>query len=236
MVNYRTNALFRECCASLYEHLGVDFELYGVDTSPEDPVAEFRIPNKGYGNAVNYGVSLGTSEHVLILNADTRATMHSNTDHVLELLDQPDVAMVGPKQVNPSGWIASAGCPPAANGVGYTIRGWKELDRGQYADIVDCMYVAGSVVFTKRDVFEELGGFLETPLYYEETFFAYKARHRGMRCVYTGRSQWIHHWDSSPKPDQHLMSNRPVAIESHAMFAAALAAEGVPASQIPPFV
>lgn len=236
VVNHGTNQMFKDCCASLYEHLGVDFELYGIDNSPENPVAEFKIENKGYGNACNYGASLGSSPYILLLNADTQATEESNTSHIFDLFkSDPAIAIIGPKQVNPAGWIASAGCPPANNGIGYVIRGWKEEDHGQYTDIIDCMYVAGSIVFTRRDVYEKLGGFLETPLYYEETFYCYKARYKGYRCVYTGRSKWIHIWDSSPKKDQHLLSGRPVAFESHQMFVEALIKEGVSAFDIPPF-
>ncbi len=236
VVNHGTPELFTECCESLYRYLGdIDFSLYTVDNSPDNHVGEHVIENRGYGQACNYGAALGDSEYILLLNADVRATAHSNTEHVFDLFADDEVAIVGPKQINPAGWIASAGCPPANNGVGYTIRGWKEQDVGQYTDTIDCMYVAGSVVFTRRSVYEELGGFLETPLYYEESFYCYLARHHGYRCVYTGESVWLHHWDSSPKRDKHLLSGRPVALESHGMFTKALREHGVPESEIPPF-
>lgn len=127
---------------------------------------------------------------------------------------------------------------PEVNGVGYIIRGWKEIDHGQYnEDVLDCKYVAGSVVFTRRDVWESLGGFLdEVFLYYEETYYCYLARHRGYRCVYTGKSVWTHHWDSSPKDDQHMLSGRPIARQSHEIFARRLREQGVPDREIPAFV
>lgn len=237
VVNHRTPQLFYECTASLERYLGVDYEIYSVDNSPSGHVGQYVIENKGYGQACNYGADLGSSEFILLLNADTRATDRSNTAHVMELFrSDPSIAVIGPKQVNPAGWIASAGCPPANNGVGYTIRGWKQRDRGQYDDILDCVYVAGSVVFTRRDVWEHIGGFLETPLYYEEAYYCYVARHLGHRVVYDGQALWIHHWDSSPKPDQHLQSGRPVAKVSHEIFVNALRMEGVPEAEIPPFV
>ncbi len=238
LVNYRTPHFLFAAVESIDHFMPplLDYEIFTVDTSPdEEAVGKFVIPNKGYGQAVNFGVALGSAPNVLILNADVAMRADSNIENCLGLLQDPKVAAVGPKQVNPTGWIASAGCPPANNGVGYEIRGWRQADRGQFVEpVLDCKYVAGSIVFTRRETFEELGGFLETPLYYEEAFYCWKARHRGYRIVYTGTSVWTHHWDSSPKDDQHLLSGRPIARRSYDMFVAACQGEGI--TDIPPFI
>ncbi len=240
VVNHQTPDLFKACLNSIVQYMPptINYKIFGVDNSPVDPVGEYKIENRGYGQACNYGVSLGKSEFLLLLNADVEMTQRSDMYNICKIFDEhPMVAIVGPKQISPKGWIASAGCPPMKNnGVGYTIRGWKEPDAGQYVEyMLDCMYVAGSVVFTRRSVYEELGGFLETPLYYEESYYCYLARHRGYRCIYTGQSLWLHHWDSSPKKEKHLLSGRAVALESHGIFVEALRREGVAENAIPPF-
>lgn len=238
VINHRTPDLLHACVASLERHMPaeISYKVFTVDNSPPDEaVGDYVIENRGYGQACNYGASLGDAPNLLILNADTEMRADSDIEWCLYLLSLPRTGVLGPKQVSPYGWIASAGCPPANNGVGYTIRGWKQPDMGQFTeDLLDCMYVPGSVVFTRREVWEKLGGFLETPLYYEETFYCYLARHRGYRCVYTGRSVWLHHWDSSPKANQQMLSNRPVARESHAMFEQACLSAGI--TDIPPFI
>lgn len=246
IVNHGTPDLCEVCVESLHNWMPpkLKWKLIVVDNSNSgaayrDPEIEtLYIQNLGYGNAVNIGVAhVGSAPNVLILNADTEMLPESNIQWMLNILNGKKVAVVGPKQINAKGIIKSAGCPPVDGGVGYTIRGWNELDEGQYLeDVLDCMYVAGSIILTRRDYFECLGGFLETPLYYEEAYYCYALRHFGYRVVYTGMSKWIHHWDSSPKDDMHLLSGRPVAIKSHGMFVEALKKIGYPEDEIPAFV
>lgn len=244
IVNHGTPGLCNACIESIHKWIPkeIDYHILVVDNSLSGAQYHGKektlyITNMGYGNAVNIGVQHGAAPNVLILNADTEMLPESNIEWMLELLKDESIAAVGPKQVSPEGWIASAGCPPVCNRVGYSIRGWREIDQGQYVEhILDCVYVAGSIVLTNRECFERLGGFLETPLYYEEAFYCYAARHYGYRIVYTGLSKWLHHWDSSPKEDQHLQSGRPIALKSHGLFVEALRGIGVPEERIPPFV
>lgn len=244
IVNHGTPDLCSACCDSLRKYMPpeIDYKILVVDNSLSGATYQgtentLLVENRGYGNAVNIGVSHMEASAVLILNADTEMLPESNIEGMLDLLEEGNIAAVGPKQVSPYGWIASAGCPPANTRVGYTIRGWREFDHGQYGEVsLDCVYVPGSIVLVDRSIFTSLHGFLETPLYYEESFYCYAARHFGYRVIYTGMSKWLHHWDSSPKPDQHLESGRPIAMKSHGLFVEALQAIGYPEEGIPPFV
>jgi hypothetical protein len=94
-------------------------------------------------------------------------------------------------------------------------RGWGELDRGQVSDVRDdAISVSGALYFIKRDLWsllthcelyqdvqpvgeKAIGAFLETKLYFEETFASLHARAHGYKCVYYGPVKMIHHWHKS---------------------------------------
>lgn len=177
-----------------------------------------------YAKSVNTAVSGGKGEFVLALNADTK--MLEPPDKILDLFDaDPSIAVIGPRQVDSDGRVTHGGI--FGTNERPEFRHWQaplEHCDGETADTRDAITVSGSVYFARRSVWEELGGFLNTPHFYEETWLSYLARHRGHRVVYTGSTTWLHEFNRSPTTQEWRVR---MAVESRNLFRAACRREGI---------
>lgn len=220
VVNYRTPHLLRDFCASYEQHAFPGCTLTIVDVDPRteatsylhDTFHEAVLPlgeNHGYAYACNRGAHRGRNDVILLANSDTLLSDGLHECHAA-LMAHDDWGILGPRQVDASNRITAGGIfgtseKPAP-------RGWLRPDTGQYADVRDdAVTIPGSLFFIKRsvwnlltrcDLFQQvnpgaLGAFLETKLYYEETFCAYHARAHGYRCVYYGPVQMVHLYHQS---------------------------------------
>jgi len=164
--------------------------------------------NLGYGAACNQGAKLCNSEIIGFLNMDIEFI--ENIEPMIEYLSShEDVAVIGPKQVNENNEIV------AAPSIGFTgaYEHWKEKDKGQADYIKESDYISGSAFFTKRKIWEKLGGFLETPLYCEDSFFCWYAKTKGYKSVYYGLVKMIHYWRKSPITPKERAEKRRIAGE-----------------------
>lgn len=184
--------------------------------------------NIGYARAVNSSVRWAQDDemdfdNIAIFNADTEFTNPFCFQSCVDLLDSsPDIAIVGPLQYDGFGRVTHAGILGTNDRPFH--RGWKSFVNDSFRDVIDGVTVSGSAYFIKRSVWEELtsdegfaelnglpsGAFLNTDLYYEETWCSYFARYKGYRVVYNGEAEMIHHHDSSPNPskDQKIMKSK----------------------------
>ena len=220
VVNYKTPGLVRQFCES-YESVafpgctltivdvGSEFDLAQrfSDLSPYRHVRETK--NVGYGAACNLGGAVGTNDAILFANSDTILKPGFEECYkALQFFD--DWGLLGPRQVDEHGRLTAGGVFGSARAP--QLREWHKPDVGQCSDIrPDAVSVAGSLVFMKRRVWDELtlcplfrraqpnssGAFLETPHYFEETYMAYHARAHGYKCVYYGPVKMIHLWHRS---------------------------------------
>lgn len=139
--------------------------------------------NVGYGSACCLGVEGRDSEVYGFFNADTKLTSGVLEEMEQALLSNDDWGLIGPRQVDSRGRITHGGIL-GTNTAPYQ-RGWQELDRGQYTEVIeDAVSVMGSAFLVKKACWDELhncrtfrevhpdapGAFLPTFLYYEETF------------------------------------------------------------------
>lgn len=167
--------------------------------------------NFGYARAVNSLVSYGDNKYIGILNADVWMTP-DDCHQIIEVFNEnPDIAIIGPKQRDESGRITHAGIFGTMKQPKH--RGWMELDLQDnlYRDRLDAVTVSGSAYFIRRSVWNSLlhcdrfnsiqphayGAFLVTPHYYEETFCSYHAQAHGYRVVYDGSISIGHSWHAS---------------------------------------
>ena len=152
--------------------------------------------NLGYGKALNKGVKLCKSGIVGLLNNDIEFIEDINP--MLEyFVENEDVAVIGPKQINDANKIIHGGIiSPSGdmNALQLKLRGWMQEDEGQFEVIENVPMVAGSCYFVRREQYQNLGGFLEVPLYYEDAFYSYLVRHKGFRVVYYGYTKVKHSW------------------------------------------
>lgn len=185
-------------------------------------------PNVGYAHACNQLAYMGKNEIIGLFNAD----IWFEPNHIPELLnvfrDNPNVAILGPKQRNENGQIVHAGIFGSLEDPKH--RGWREHDPNDmlYKDFQQCVTVSGSAYLIRRSVWEELtaceifrsgfrsqGAFLPTMHYYEETWCSYHAHAHDYQVWYDGRLKSLGHtWHASSQlgaaPDQQMRESQRV--------------------------
>lgn len=216
IVDWQTPELARHALASLHKSK-IDYTARVFDA---------HAMKLSYSQAIHLGVKQGSAPIVCALNADVECK--GSQRPVLDLFEDPEVAVVGPLQVDARGFIRHGGIfgtneAPLHRGFGDPISKW-DPPRAPLRRTEDAITVSGSVYYARRSVWDELGGFLDTPHYFEETWFSYLVRHRGHRVLYTGEVEWLHHWNSAPASDREKGE---WFAESQAIFRAACAAEGI---------
>lgn len=166
--------------------------------------------NVGYGAAVNSVAALGTKPVLAIFNADVVLTDHSLDLCVVGMRDS-GADILGPRQVDERGRVTHAGI--TGTNAEPKMRGWLSHSRDEYRDTIECVSVSGSAYFITRQAWQLLttcqymfgspetvnasGAFLETPLYYEETWCSYHARAHDLKVVYEGLVEITHKWHRS---------------------------------------
>lgn len=169
--------------------------------------------NIGYAGACNMGAQISpASEFIAFFNADTEFVDSDVIPRCIEALEDPEVAVVGPLQYDKRGRITHAGI--FGTNTAPRHRAWKQPVSSQVRDERYAVTVSGSAYFTKRSVWEEMsncdiyqevfpeatGGFLPTPLYYEETGYSYHVGAHGYKVLYLGSGEMIHDHNKSPLP------------------------------------
>lgn len=213
IVDYGTPGLAARCAGSLQSDLFTSIE-----------IVDAKSRGWSYAQSVNRSLARGTAPYVLALNADTR--MLEPPDKILAIFEEhADIAVIGPRQIDDLGRITHAGIVGTNEQPQHRfwLQPLHEVAGKCAEEILDCVTVSGSVYFARRAVWEQLGGFLDTRHYYEETWLSYRARHHGHRVVYTGGTTWEHLWHRSSGE----IDMTGVAAESQAMFRAACQLEGI---------
>lgn len=114
--NYNTRSLLRNCIDSIYRHTqGISFEIICVDgNSPDgsaDMVAEEfpdvilvrNASNESYARSVNQGIRLSQGRYACLLDSDT-LLIEDTFEPLVRFMDEhPDVAVCGPRLLNPDG-------------------------------------------------------------------------------------------------------------------------------------
>jgi GT2 family glycosyltransferase len=203
IVNYNTREYLRECLAAVLRQ--ATDQVIVVDNASSDGSAEMvracypsvqlheNVYNRGYGAAANQAISSCTADCVLLLNSDT--VVHTGTLHALTTyLDQyPEVAIVGPRLLNPDGTLQPS-CYPFPGTVkwflhyeivGQLIRRVPVLRDYQqrtwpHTQAQPVPWVMGAALAIRREAFEAVGGFDESFfMYCEETDLCYRLKTAG---------------------------------------------------------
>ena len=146
--------------------------------------------NAGFGAGVNTALAnrLVPGADVLLLNPD--AVITPDQIRVLHrgLRAEPDLASVGPVQVDEAGEPARVAWP-----FPHPIASWREaLGLGQRSG--GAQFVIGSVLLLRAEALEQVGGFDERFfLYAEETDWAYRAHRLGWRHGVVADARAVHH-------------------------------------------
>lgn len=237
VIDYRTPDDLAGFLLSWEDCAGVDDRLFVALVQPTDEDrqvartagAHRRVAfesNEGFGRACNHAAFLlaQRDERRPVLgffNADTRLSPGILGRCADTLMANPQWGVLGPRQVDDYGRLTAAGIVGTRKAPKH--RGWKEPDRGQFSDIViDCPTVAGSALFIKTALWDELttcplwqaacpgvtGAFQESH-YYSETFLCYHAISHGYSCVYYGPEVMVHRWHQASPVGGRVEQNMP---------------------------
>jgi GT2 family glycosyltransferase len=138
-----------------------------------------------------------SGEHLLFLNDDTEAVDSEWLDAMLELSQQPQIGVVGAKLVFPDGGLQHVGVTLPGGKPGHPFYGYPAKHPGYYARNLlphNCSAVTGACLMTRREVFEQAGGFDESfPLNYNDIDYCMQVRRLGYRVVFTPHAKVVHH-------------------------------------------
>ncbi len=258
VINFNTEAKLSRLVNTLYPQATeddfnqTDWRLFLVDNGSTDGsqdyinsvnkgLVEKRIFNKniGYAAAANETAAISTGDIIGILNADIWFTPDDVRAIQRAFDEDPEVAILGPKQRDEKGDIVYGGIlgPPEHP----KHRGWRQNDPDDilYRDKEEMYLISGSAYFMRRSVWEDItkcplyqevsegaiGAFLPTPHYFEETFCTLHAQAHGYRSFYDGRVSIGHSWHASSEVGGH--ADRMFQV-SKAIFVNAADKHGIP--------
>jgi GT2 family glycosyltransferase len=213
IVNYRTYRDLAQCLVSLVPHLGAGDEVVVVDYESdraaliealriaEGSVRVVTVPrsdNRGFAAGVNLAAAQTRTSHFLLLNPDS--VVQGPVVRVLEswLASHPDVGVAGPRVLNADGSVQ----PSARRFPDLTTlfggrstwltrrfpRNWfsrRNLVSVDARAPMNVDWISGACLMTRRDIFEQLGGFDEGFfLYWEDADYCYRVAAAGFRRVY----------------------------------------------------
>jgi len=217
IVNWNTEKYIIPCIQSIYSKIKkVTFDVWVVDNASQDnsigSVAK-KFPqvniirnskNMGFGYANNQALELSKSKYILFINPDT-VIANNKTDLIINFLEEnPKVAILGPKILNPDmSWYISYWPLPNIIREFYD-RGFIYLLGNRFPFIKRIFYsnptfihktgwVSGSCMFVRRSAIDEVGGFdKDYFLYYEDIDICYRMHKAGQTVVFNPVLEVVH--------------------------------------------
>ena len=197
-----------ECLESLENNDYHNYQVVIIDNGskekPQAPSPEIKIiynkENLGFSGGNNMGIKYALengADYVLLLNDDTIAA----PDFLSRLVEAGEsdekIGAVGPKiyfyedrnRIWSAGgklnWLYNKG----------SLRGWDQMDKGQYdfPKIQETPHLTGCCVLVKKEVIEKIGLMPEDYfLYYEDTDWLMRARRAGYKCIFVPEAKIWH--------------------------------------------
>lgn len=219
IVNWNTRAILKDCLNSIYEQTrGIKFEVIVVDNASRDGSAEMvekefprvvlieNSENKGFAAANNLGMAIAQGRYVLLLNSDT-LVLDETIDKVVSFTDNnPDVAVVGCRVLNPDGTLQPT-CfmfPSIINMLFSSSYLYKLFPRSRIfgrermtwwdrKDIREVDVVTGCFMLVRRKAIDEVGMMDERFFIYgEETDWCYRFKKAGWKVMFAPVGEIIH--------------------------------------------
>ena len=214
IVTYGSSKEIHDCVESLLRQ-SIPLEIFLVDNASPDNTAQLisdyasrysnvhAILNKeNVGLAAGNNIPIGkcSGDYLLMLNPDTLFP-DNGLDHMVDFLDRnPDVGVVGPQHVY------GDGKPHASFSRSWGIRHvvmWRVIpyrlprllhDRFSGYQTQDVLFVSGSCLLIRRNIFEQIGGY--DPNYFltidDVADLCIRVKQTGSRVVFLGDVQIVH--------------------------------------------
>jgi GT2 family glycosyltransferase len=154
----------------------------------------------------NFAVEQTDSPWLLFLNNDTEVIESEWLTMMAEHVQRPAVGAVGPKLLYPDDTVQHAGIVVGVGGIAeHAFRGLPADAPGvcrQLQTTRNYSAVTGACLLTRREVFEEVGGFDEErlPVTFSDVDLCLKMRRAGYRIVYVPFAKLYHHESGTRRP------------------------------------
>ena len=224
VVNWNGREYLDDCLSSLLKQSHEEMELILVDNASGDGSVEYvrgRFPqvrvirnerNLGFGAAANRGIKEAKGPFVLFLNND----LYIEEDCIKELLNTLEGDGVGgavPK-------ILFFERPDRINSFGITMNYLglacpKHFGQPDRRDLTEEETACGGIILTRKELFQEIGGFDEEMfLYHEDSDLSWRMRLKGKRLVVNPKAILYHKYHFGRNPDKfyHSEKNRLVML------------------------
>ena len=162
----------------------------------------------------NLAVAQTESPWLLFLNNDTEVIDPSWLARMAEHIQRPEVGAVGPRLLYPDETVQHAGIVLGVGGIAeHAFRGFPAEAPGvcrQLQATRNYSAVTGACLLTRRDVFEEVGGFDEErlPVTFNDVDLCLKMRRAGYLIVYTPFAKLYHHESASRRRSVEPMETK----------------------------
>ncbi|GIV05647.1 MAG: glycosyl transferase [Fimbriimonadales bacterium] len=211
IVNWNAREPLRAALRSILAHPPrCEYEIIVLDNASSDgsvQMLEKEFPevkllvseqNLGFSRGHNLAARAAQGEYLFILNPDTEVLPDALDLLVAYAEQHPDVAIIGPKILNPDGSLQYS-CRRFPNPVAALFRNTplgKLFPNNPYTrdylmtdwdhnSIREVDWVSGAALFIRREVFAQLGGFDERFfMYCEDTDLCYRAWQAGYKVIY----------------------------------------------------
>lgn len=143
-----------------------------------------RLTTHSYGAAANLGAASTGGEFFALLNPDITFAERRTLERLLQVFDDPTVAIAAPALRLPDGSIQdSARHVPTP--VDLALRRRLRPRHGALIGNQEAPWVTGAFVLVRRSAFNALGGFDERfPLYFEDVDLCVRAWRGGWKVIY----------------------------------------------------
>ena len=179
------------------------FDYYDELASSNDKVKMIEWKGEGFNfsTLINYGVANSKGEFLLLLNNDTEVLNADWLDVLVGYAARPEVGAVGPRLWYPDDTYQHAGLAIVGNGVARLFVDIPEEGKAtkylSYHDMTrNVSAVTGACLMTRRDVFDEVGGFDEGfSVAFNDVDFCLRCVECGYLIVYTADTS-LYHYES----------------------------------------
>jgi len=199
------------CIKSLRERTAYpNIEIVCVDNIPDDQLAwkiwlqqkaDKVLPMPGefnWSRFNNLGAEVATGEYLLFLNDDIEAIQPDWLDVMLEHMQRPEVAVVGPQLLYSDNKVQHAGMFLATTGTARHAFRFAAADEPGYFGLAltqrNVIAVTGACMLMRRSVYQALGGFDEAhEIINNDLDFCLRAHRAGKLTVYTPYATLLHY-------------------------------------------
>ena len=203
--HYGGKDIISECLISLEKCIYPNLEIIVVDNDSPDDSAQYiktNFPeinliqskyNRGFAGGCNFGAQHAKGEYLLILNNDTTHKSDWINHLVHRIESSTSISAVQPKIKNDKernhfdyagacGGYMDKYCFPFARG---RIFNTVEKDTGQYDEACKIFWASGTAFLTRKNIYDQLGGF-------DETLFAHMEEiDYHWKCHLIGHEVWV---------------------------------------------